>query len=264
MVTRPLTIAQLQEALKACQAKTTETEATASKKLAEAADLVSRLKLAATSAADREIKANREAETLRQQNEALQAQLASRIEPKDDDQPAQIKKLTAQVDGLLAENQRLADALESAQKDNGTLFDRLDQSAEREKTAVADAVQASVKEQSAKTQVVEEKLRLGTERLAALAKQMESSGKLEVLAPDQVGHLMGGFLKQMETGMPTLRLAEGELKLKLGLARSNQQDGFVILPPNASAELRSSLHEISLRFDRAGISNLQSEPDPTA
>ena len=52
MVTRPLTIAQLQEALKACQAKTTETEATASKKLAEAADLVSRLKLAATSAAD--------------------------------------------------------------------------------------------------------------------------------------------------------------------------------------------------------------------
>jgi len=49
MVSRPLTVAQLHEALKACQAKTMETEATASKKLAEAADLVSRLKLAATS-----------------------------------------------------------------------------------------------------------------------------------------------------------------------------------------------------------------------
>ncbi len=259
MVTRPLTIAQLQEALKACQAKSAQTEATASQKLAEAADLVSRLKLAATSAADREIKASREADTLRQQNEALQTQLASRVEPKDDDQPAQIKKLTAQVAGLLAENQRLADALEAAQKDNGTLFDRLDKSAEREKQAVADAVQTAVLEQDTKTQVVVEKLRLGTERIATLTKQIEASGKLEVLAPDQVGHLMGGFLKQMETGMPTLRLAEGELKLKLGLARSNQQDGFVILPPNASAELRSSLHEISLRFDRAGISNLATD-----
>jgi len=58
--------------------------------------------------------------------------------------------------------------------------------------------------------------------------------------------------------MPTLRLAEGELKL--GLARSDKQEGFVILPPNAGAELRSSVHEISLRFDRGGANVLKTNP----
>ena len=265
MVSKPQTTAQLQAALKAAQealavsrSQTAETEATARKSLANAADALSRLKLAAAAASDREIKASREADALRQQNLALQAQLRA-PEPETVDFPAQIKQLKSQIDGLLSENQRLAQQRDTAQADNSTLFLRLDQSAAREKEAVTAAVQATAAAQEGKLKAAEEKLRLGTARIAALSAQLGGSGKLEVLAPDQVGHLMGGFLQQLETGMPTLRLAEGELKLKLGLARSEQQEGFVILPPNASAELRSTLHEVSLRFDRAGATVLKTD-----
>jgi chromosome segregation ATPase len=255
MVTRPPTAAQLQAALKAAQAQLADTEATARKSLAEAADTMSRLKLAAAAASDRELKAQREADALRQELAATQAQL--RAPDPSAELVARIDLLKAQVDGLLAENQRLAGQRDTAQADNQALFKRLDGSAEREKAAVAAAVQASTATQAALTQQVAERLRLGEARIKALSAQLGSAGKLEVLAPDQVGQLMGGFLQQLETGMPTLRLAEGELKLKLGLARSEQQDGFVILPPNASAELRSSLHEVSLRFDRAGATLLK-------
>ena len=257
MATKPSTLAQLQVALKATQAQAADTEAAARKSLAEAADTISRLKLAATAASDRELKASAEADALRLQLASAQAQLRA---PADaDDLPAQIKLLKTQIDGLLAENQRLAQQRDTALADNQTLFKRLEASAEREKAAVTAAVQTTVAEQEAATRATAESLRLGTARIAALSAQLGSAGKLEVLAPDQVGHLMGGFLQQLETGMPTLRLAEGELKLKLGLARADQQDGFVILPPNASAELRSSLHEISLRFDRAGGTVLKTD-----
>ncbi|WP_295954010.1 hypothetical protein [Rhodoferax sp.] len=257
MVTKPPTLAQLQAAVKAAQAQAADTEAAARKSLAEAADTMSRLKLAATAASDRELKATAEADALRQQLAAVQAQLRAPAET--DDLPAQISLLKTQIEGLLAENQRLAQQRDTAQADNQTLFKRLDTSAEREKAAVTAAVLATVAGQEATTKATLESLRLGTARIAALSAQLGSAGKLEVLAPDQVGHLMGGFLQQLETGMPTLRLAEGELKLKLGLARADQQDGFVILPPNASAELRGSLHEISLRFDRAGGTVLKAD-----
>ena len=258
MATKPLTLAQLQAALKSAQAQTVSTEAAARKSLAEAADAMSRLKLAATAASDRELTALAEADALRQQLAASQTPLAASAEK--DDLTAQIGVLKIQIDGLLlAENQRLAQQRDTAQADNQTLFKRLDTSAEREKAAVTAAVLVTVAGQEAATKATAESLRLGSARIAALSAQLGSAGKLEVLAPDQVGHLMGGFLQQLETGMPTLRLAEGELKLKLGLARADQQDGFVILPPNASAELRSSLHEISLRFDRAGATVLQTD-----
>lgn len=293
MVTRPLTVAQLQaalaqaskeasalrrsleteqaahqttqsalksaqQALSAAQDQAATTEATASKKLLEAADMVSRLKLAATAASDRELKAGREADALRQQNADLLERLRAPQVPRGDTD-AQLKLVQEQLAGLLTENQRLAQQRDTAQADNGTLLQRLEQNAAREKEALAAARQAAAAELQAQLKAAQENARLGAARIAALTAQLNTSGKLEVLAPEQIGHLMGGFLHQLESGMPTLRLAEGELKLKLGLARSDKQEGFVILPPNAGAELSSSLHEISLRFDRGGTPVLKTD-----
>lgn len=249
-----------QQALSAAQDQAAATEATASKKLTEAVDLVSRLKLAATAASDRELKASREADALREQNASLLERLHASEEPGGGNLDAQLKLLKGQIDGLLTENQRLAQQRDTAQADNSTLFQRLEQSAAREKEALAAARQAAAAESLAQLKAAQENARLGASRIAALTAQLSASGKLEVLAPEQVGHLMGGFLQQLETGMPTLRLAEGELKLKLGLARSDKQEGFVILPPDAGAELSSSLHEISLRFDRGGATVLKTDP----
>jgi hypothetical protein len=228
----------------------------ASKKLEDALDLMSRLKLAATSASASEIKLSAELDALRKGNADLLAKLRQLELPNTDNQE-QLKRMKEQIVALLAENQRLAQFRDEAQSDNKILFDRIDSSDARAKEAIAEAIAVSRVQHEEKLKELGETVKLSAARVASLSSQIDSNGKLEVLAPDQIGRLMSGFLKHIELGMPALRLAEGELKLKLGLARSAQQEGFVILPPNASAEMRSSVHEISLRFDRSGTTKLK-------
>ena len=223
----------------------------ASKKLEDALDLMSRLKLAATSASDSEIKLSAELDALRKVNADLLAKLRQLELPNPDNQE-QLKRMKEQIAALLAENQRLAQFRDEAQSDNKVLFERIESSEVRAKEAVAAAIAVSSAQHGEQLKELNETTKLAVARVASLSAQIDSNGKLEVLAPDQIGRLMSGFLQRIESGMPSLRLAEGELKLKLGLARSAQQEGFVILPPNASAEMRSSMHEISLRFDRGG------------
>jgi chromosome segregation ATPase len=223
----------------------------ASKKLEDALDLMSRLKLAATSASDSEIKLSAELDALRKVNADLLAKLRQLELPNTDNQE-QLKRMKEQIAALLAENQRLAQFSDEAQSDNKVLFERIESSEVRAKEAVAAAIAVSSAQHGEQLKELNETTKLAVARVASLSAQIDSNGKLEVLAPDQIGRLMSGFLQRIESGMPSLRLAEGELKLKLGLARSAQQEGFVILPPNASAEMRSSVHEISLRFDRSG------------
>jgi hypothetical protein len=230
------------------------TQLVAGKKLEDALDLMSRLKLAATSASDSEIKLSAEIDALRKMNSDLLAKLRQSERP-DPDNEEQLKRMKEQIGALLSENQRLAQLRDEAQQDNKTLIERIETSDARQKAAVEAAIAVTTAQQGEKLKELAETARLAAARVASLSAQIESGGKLEVLAPDQVGHLMSGFLLHIESGMPALRLAEGELKLKLGLARSAQQEGFVILPPNASAEMRSSMHEISLRFDRGGATN---------
>ncbi|MFZ6749573.1 hypothetical protein [Undibacterium sp. Ren11W] len=231
------------------------TQLVASKKLEDALDLMSRLKLAATSASDSEIKLSAELDALRKMNADLLTKLRQLELPNTDNQE-QLKRMKEQIGALLSENQRLAQLTDEAQQDNKTLFERIDTSDAREKAAVESAIAVTTAQQGEKLKALGETAKLAAARVASLSAQIESGGKLEVLAPDQVGHLMSGFLLHIASGMPALRLAEGELKLKLGLARSAQQEGFVILPPNASAEMRSSVHEISLRFDRSGTPDI--------
>lgn len=112
MATKPLTLAQLQAALKSTQAQAAATEAAARKSVTEATDTLSQLKLLATAASDRELKAT--ADALRQQLASLQAQLRAPAEA-DGDLPAQISLLKTQIEGLQAENQRLAQQCDTAQ-----------------------------------------------------------------------------------------------------------------------------------------------------
>lgn len=238
------------------QADKAATEALASRQLAEANEVMSRLKLAAVAAADREVKLTADMVTLRKQLDQ-----ATTVSPALSDTSGQLSQLHKQIDALVEENRRMAERRDQLSQDQLVLSTTL----EAQKLAQTQAVdKARAEAQLAAQQEVDqlkETTRLGQARLAALTAQLQSSGKLEVLAPDQVGALMGNFLKQVEGGMPSLRLSEGELKLKLGLASAGPTQGFVILQPGAQIDAQTSVHEVALKFDRSGTLNLpQTKP----
>jgi len=229
-----------------------------------AAGLETRLALALTAIADLEVKLGAEQQAARQAQAALEAakQAPPAVPPAPPPTVASVDEalelrlctMTGQIDGLLAENRRLAGLLDAGQQDNQALASRIAEGSQRE-AAAADHARAEVEKQlGGRLQAAEEGLKLSETRVASLTTQLREQGRLEVLPPAQLGQLMSGFLGQLETGMPNLRLSQGELKLKVGMARSGTQDGFVVAPPDASPEMRATLHEVSLRFDRGGAS----------
>lgn len=226
-------------------------EAKAGQQLTEASELLSRQKLAAVAAADREVKLGAEIAALR-----AQLKQTSTVSLAASDTSEQLAQLGKQIDALVAENRRIAESRDQLVDDQQALAATI----EGQKRTLALAVdKARAEAQLAAGQQIDqlqETLRLGQSRVATLTAQLQSAGKLEVLAPDQVGALMSGFLKQMEGGMPSLRLAEGELKLKLGLASAGQTQGFVILQPDAKVDALTTVHEVALKFDRSGALNL--------
>jgi chromosome segregation ATPase len=238
------------EAAKA-QADKAAAEALAKQQLTDASEVMNRQKLAAVAAADREVKLNAE-------NAALHKQLeqATTVSLTVADTSGQLAQLRKQIDALVAENRRMAESCEQLSHDQQALAATID----GQKLAQTQAVDKARTEAQlvAQQQIdkLQESLRLGQSRLTTLTAQLQSSGKLEVLAPDQVGALMSSFLKQVEGGMPSLKLAEGELKLKLGLASAGQTQGFVILQPGAQADAQTAVHEVALKFDRSGALNL--------
>lgn len=222
-------------------------EAQASRQLTEANDLINRQKLAAAAAADREMKLEKTLAQLRQQLDEARAATPAPTDPAQD-----IAQLRQQLDGLVEENRRMAQVRDQMAQDREQLALKV----RSHQQALAQAVDRAREEarQSAAQEIgrLQESLRLGQARLGTLTAQLQSAGKLEVLAPDQVGALMGDFVRQVESGMPSLSLAEGELKLKLGLASAGSTRGFVILQPGAQADANTAVHEVALKFDRAG------------
>ena len=226
-------------------------EAQASRQLTEANDLINRQKLAAAAAADREMKLEKSLNELRQQLDEARA-----ATPAPTDLAQDIAQLRQQLDGLVEENRRMAQVRDQMAQDREQLALKVTS----HQQALAQAVDRAREEarQSAAQEIgrLQESLRLSQARLGTLTAQLQSAGKLEVLAPDQVGALMGDFVRQVESGMPSLSLAEGELKLKLGLASAGSTRGFVILQPGAQADANTTVHEVALKFDRAGTQGL--------
>lgn len=246
--------AELQSARTAAElarAEQARVEAQAGQQMLQAQEMLNRFKLEATAAADRELKRN-------QLIEALEARLQAATPSQElaPDTAAELKRLQQQIDGLVAENRLMAQARDQMDQDRQTLLTKVEGQDEALAKAVAQVRDETRKEAAKEIGQLQATAKLNQERLATLSTQLQSSGKLEVLAPEQVGALMGRFLQQVEGGLPSLKLAEGELKLKLGLAQSGQTQGFVILQPGAQVNAAANVHEVALKFDRAGIQPL--------
>ena len=213
-------------------------------------------RLAATAAADRALTLRRELDQLAQRLAASPSAPAALTEPDE------IARLQQQIDGLVEDNRRMAQEQEqSARALSGAEAMLQEQKATLAK-AVAEALERGTAELRRQLGRQDEELKLARERLGAQAAQLKATGRLEVVAPEQVGAMMDRFLQRIGQGLPALQLAEGELKLKLGVGSQGHVPGFVILPPEASPELKQTLQEISLRFDRRGL--LDTDPGLSA
>lgn len=227
----------------------------AARQLVQAEAMLGQLRLAATAAADRELTLRRELDQLAQRL-AAPVELASTAAA----EPQEIARLQRQIDGLVEDNRRMAQEQEqSARALSGAEAMLQEQKATLAK-AVAEALERGTADLRRQLAQQADELKLSCERLGAQAAQLKAAGRLEVVAPEQVGAMMDRFLQRVGQGLPALQLAEGELKLKLGVGIQGNVPGFVILPPEASPELKQTLQEISLRFDRRGL--LDTEQDP--
>ena len=228
----------------------------AARQLVQAEAMLGQFRLAATAAADRELTLRRELDQLAQRLAASPSAPAALTEPDE------IARLQQQIDGLVEDNRRMAQEQEQSARALSGAEAMLQEQKTTLAKAVAEALERGTAELRRQLGRQDEELKLARERLGAQAAQLKATGRLEVVAPEQVGAMMDRFLQRIGQGLPALQLAEGELKLKLGVGSQGHVPGFVILPPEASPELKQTLQEISLRYDRRGL--LDTDPGLSA
>ena len=161
-----------------------------------------------------------------------------------------LQKADNALEPLLAENQRLAAQIDATATESAAL------------RATAAAAKADVEAARADTDAaVRAELGKQIEKLttqqAALQKQLDTAkvqlkeqGKTPIVPAEQVASLLNDLVGQFQTNFSGLQIRDGELALRVGFAAAGDVTGFVVPTADSTPEMRESLQEIRLRFDR--------------
>jgi len=166
------------------------------------------------------------------------------------------EKEAAEVDGRLAavleENARLAKRLDELGADverlraAGTgLRDELTASRGELKQAVSAGKQAERALQKAES----DRDRV-SERLKLAEAQVKAKTTAPVLPAKEVAKLIEGFVDEVGSGLPGMVVRDGEIRLQVAFGKVGRATGFVVPSADSPPEVRKSLHEVSVRFDR--------------
>lgn len=166
------------------------------------------------------------------------------------------EKRSAEADGRLAgvveENARLAGRLEELSADlerlqtAGTkLRDELSAAQGELKQALAAGKQA----ERALGKADAERERLA-ERLTLAEAQVKAKATEPVLPAKEVAKLIDGFVDEVGAGLRGMVVRDGEIRLQVAFGKVGDATGFVVPSADSPAEVRKSLHEVSVRFDR--------------
>jgi chromosome segregation ATPase len=157
------------------------------------------------------------------------------------------------INGLLAENRRLAEQLDSFTGDLVRLRTAADESGAAAKTARAEA-DAAIKVRAELEKSLEgaqsERAELHRQ-VTLLNQQIADAGQTPFLTANQVAGMLDGLVKQINLGSGGLAVRDGEVRLKVGFGAAGAGVGFVIPTPEQAASLKDSLHELTLHFDRS-------------
>ncbi|MFN8378687.1 MAG: hypothetical protein U0452_08455 [Anaerolineae bacterium] len=198
----------------------------------------------------RELKAQADAREAEQEAQvaSLTAELTKALKTLED-----LEKTGTAIEPLLAENQRLADLLEAAEKEGKALRDVA-------ASAKQDIAAARAETEKAVRAELGAELKKLTSQQAALQKQLETAnaqlkqqGKTPILPAEQVAGLVNELVSQFQTNFTGLQIRDGELSLKVGFGAAGEVGGFVIPTTDSTPELRENLQEIKLRFERGTL-----------
>jgi hypothetical protein len=162
---------------------------------------------------------------------------------------------------LLIENSMLAERLGASEADRDRVAAASRELRERLETTAAELAAAKTVSETAETRVGalrEECNRLSESAALAEARARQEPGAA-LLAPNEVAALVERLLTGLGSRLSGLTLQDAELRLKVGVQKLGEQTGFVVPGPESPPEVRETLHEISVRFDRAAE---QHKPGP--
>jgi chromosome segregation ATPase len=206
--------------------------------------------------------------TLDKQNEKVKGELEkTKAELKSAQQEAKIQLETCQKElkamtkahedharreeQLIAENRRLAESMGTVENDLKLFQEKAAKAAEDVKAAQEQtAARLNARHENEKQQLQNQQEQL-QKQVTLLSKQLEEEGRVILMSPERVASLMGELVQQMDSQMPGMKLSTGEVKLKVAFGGVGEISGFAVPTPDAPAELRENLHEVTIRFDRA-------------
>jgi predicted RNase H-like nuclease (RuvC/YqgF family) len=158
-----------------------------------------------------------------------------------------------QLEGLLAENRKLAARLDEVAADLERLRSAADEL--RQQADEAQAQLAAAQEELAKAQRELEVVKSERDQLAERVKiadsQLAGKGMTPVLRPKDVAVLVGEFVSEVSSGLPGMVVRDGEVRLEVAFAKVGTATGFVVPSAEAPDEVRKNLHEVAIRFDRS-------------
>lgn len=153
---------------------------------------------------------------------------------------------------LLEENAKLATRLEETATDGEQLRsaavklrEELDASAkslEQVRSETAQLTESLGKTESERDHVAE--------RLKLAEAQLKTETTTPILPAKEVARLIDGFVDEIGAGLPGMSVRDGEIRLQVAFGKVGSASGFVVPSADSPPDVRKSLHEVSVRFDR--------------
>jgi len=88
------------------------------------------------------------------------------------------------------------------------------------------------------------------ERLKLAEAQVKTKNPAPVLPAREVAKLIDGFVEEVGLGLPGMVVRDGEIRLQVAFGKVGRVTGFVVPSADSPPDVRKSLHEVFVRFDR--------------
>lgn len=156
-----------------------------------------------------------------------------------------------QISQLIEENRNLASQIDNQRAD----VEKLASAAEnlREQVDQAGDAESRVKELSKQLTALQRERDSLTARVKTAESQLREQGKTPVLPATEVARLTSELVDGLSQSLSGMDLRDGEMKLKLAMGGNEKNAGFVVPTADSPREVRESLHELTVRFNRKGL-----------
>lgn len=147
--------------------------------------------------------------------------------------------------GLAARLDELAGAVETVER--GALEARKETDAAQKELAAARQAAERAEGKLAEAEAARDR---AVERLGVVEEQLKAGGGEALLPAGEVAKLVDAFVGDLGGSLPGMVVRDGEIRLQVAFGKAGKASGFVVPTPESSAEVRQSLHELAVRFER--------------